>query len=82
MPIKIICNGDLKDTRIIDVNSGVELQDSVTKAVIMLDGKAGRPEVILNFTDVALEVTGEVVETFPPAGLTLEDVTGICKRGR
>jgi hypothetical protein len=32
------------------------------------------PELILKFTDVALEVTGEVVETFPPTGLTLRDV--------
>ena len=74
MTIKIICNGKVNETQIIDVASGMQLQDSCTKAVIILDAKHKHPEVILKFTDVELEVTGEVVETFPPTGLTLDDV--------
>jgi hypothetical protein len=74
MTIKIVCNGKVKETQIIDVASGMELQANCTKAVIILDAKCEHPELILKFTDVELEVTGEVIQTFPPSGLTLEDV--------
>ena len=67
MTIRITCTGDVKDTKIVDVESGIELQDNCIKAHIILDAKHGTPEVILHFTDVALDVTGEVLGTFPPA---------------
>jgi hypothetical protein len=74
MAIKIVCNGKVSETKIIDVASGVELQDNCTRAIITLDAAVDRAQVVLHFTDVALEVTGEVVETFPPVGLRLADV--------
>jgi hypothetical protein len=39
MTIKIVCNGKVNETRIIDVASGMELQDDCMKAVIILDAK-------------------------------------------
>ena len=81
MTIKIICNGKISETKIIDMDSGVELQDDCTKAVVIMDAKNDHPELILKFTDVALEATGEVIETFPPSGFNWEDV-GLIKRKR
>lgn len=74
MTIRIVCSGKITDTKIIDVESGVELQDDCTKAMIILDAKKNVAEVTLKFTDVALDVTGEVVETFPPMGIRLKDI--------
>ena len=74
MTIRIVCNGDTKDIKIIDVESGIELQDECTKAHIILDAKRGTPEVILHFVDVGLDVIGEVIHTFPPAGHRLREV--------
>jgi hypothetical protein len=74
MTIKIVCNGKVTDTKIIDVASGAELQDNCTRAVITLDAMREQAQVVLHFTDVQLEVIGELVETFPPVGLALSDV--------
>ena len=72
MAIKITCNGKVSDTKIVDVASGVELQDRCIKAHIILDSNHDHPEAILQFTDVQLEVTAEVLKTIPPSGLTLK----------
>lgn len=76
MAIKIICNGKVSDTKIIDVASGAELQEDCIKAHIIIDAGGEQPEAVLYFTNVRLEVTAEVLETFPPAGLTLRRHNG------
>lgn len=76
MTVKIISNGKVNDTRIIDLASGMELQASCTRAEIVIDADKAQPTVILHFTDVKLEVVAEVVKTFPPTGLALDDVKG------
>jgi len=74
MTVKIICSGKTHDTKIIDVDSGVELQNDCTKAMIILDAKKDYAEVTLKFTDVPFEVRGEVVETFPPRAISIDEV--------
>lgn len=69
MTIKIICNGNIKDIVIIDLATGAQLQSKCTKAHIILDA-AHRPEAILHFTDVSLEVVADVIKTIPPTKLT------------
>lgn len=76
MPIKITCGGKVSDTKIVDVASGIELQDDCTKAHIIIDAASEQAEAVLYFTDVRLEITGDVLETFPPAGLILRRANG------
>ena len=72
MPIKIIYDNIVNYTRIIDLETGAELQEKCTKAHIIIDAAAGRPEAILHFTDVELEVVADVVKTSPPTGMRFE----------
>lgn len=72
MPVRIECDGDIRNVKIIDVDSGVELQDDCTKVHIIIDAQGRRPEAIIHFTDVRLDVTGDVIKTIPPTGLTVD----------
>jgi len=76
MAIKITCNGNIGDVKIIDTESGVELQDKCTKAHITMDASGKCPEAILHFTDVRLDVVAEIVKTLPPTGLRFDGFFG------
>lgn len=71
MTIKIISDGKVENTRIIDEETGAQLQECCTKAHIMIDAATGLTEAILYFTDVKLDVSADVIKTIPPTGLTV-----------